>query len=900
MEKYPKRVFSKPEFTALPPFIFTGAEFALIPSRDEPFGLVAVEFGRKGALGVGARVGGLGQMPGWWFTVESTTTKHMLHQFKSAIEEALASDTETRAMMRARSAKQRFPVAKWVEDLNTLQQTAIKIHNEEKDSTSKGIFRPRSRASAPRSSLQFPDGGFFYPQSRAVSTDRLSTYEARPDEEHWPPQEPDDYHTTLQRGLSLGIRSGPGHRPRASLAPEPLVRVYEERSPPRTPEIHEIDPDGASLLSEVSSLHDQEILISREQAEANYRASERQLAMAELEGSTTDAMGQPLALMDTSYDNPRGRSRSRRPTGDEESLSRSRSRTGLLDPSRLPMRMMSSHHRRKRSSALDLSTIKNVSTSDFSLQKVDPTFEDKTGAYYAKFDSMLANLSGKTSESDLCIEEFLVESEKEWFKKLRAKKLGRSDRTRSRDSRLSPSPSPAWPRNSLHSNGSRDSSPSPYVPGQASESDDDISHLSDEMDEFLLGPNYHRPTLLKRWMQTRFGDWPIYSFLLALGQIMAANSYQITLLTGPQGQSPAKLYIIGAIFIVMSGVWWIMFRLLPSKFALSAPFAIYGAAFFFVGMAPFAKFGPPRDWMQNVATGLYVSASASGSIFFALNFGDEGEPTLHVAICRGHTDILRRCTDQVLDLPSLHDPRNSANLHHSTLLLGKHTHNFVCRERPHILTKSCNDHASDSRLDVHHWSSAGNILATLLSPISRPHSVSLQDTPQKEDRRLVCRHDNSAELLPQYAVWTQLGLPLVLSRSTTLGGRAPCAGFLRCHLGDIPFRLCQIEQQPFLGYAYFRHWTGRTEVGSNALGRLRNRKLGSLDAWRSRRRCSRWSQSLALARPSRFTAGSWLRYDALADPHQDSCRGVVGAGASPRHSRHYGRESYRSQCKWTR
>ena len=64
MAKYPGRVFSKPEFTALPPYIFSGAEFALIPSRDEPFGLVAVEFGRKGALGVGSRVGGLGQMPG--------------------------------------------------------------------------------------------------------------------------------------------------------------------------------------------------------------------------------------------------------------------------------------------------------------------------------------------------------------------------------------------------------------------------------------------------------------------------------------------------------------------------------------------------------------------------------------------------------------------------------------------------------------------------------------------------------------------------------------------------------------------------------------------------------------------------------------------------------------------
>ncbi len=131
MKLYPGRVYSKPEFTALPPYIFSGAEFALIPSRDEPFGLVAVEFGRKGALGVGARVGGLGQMPGWWYTVESTTTTHLLHQFKMAIEGALASKQETRAMMRARSAKQRFPVAQWVEDLEILQSTAIRIHQKE-------------------------------------------------------------------------------------------------------------------------------------------------------------------------------------------------------------------------------------------------------------------------------------------------------------------------------------------------------------------------------------------------------------------------------------------------------------------------------------------------------------------------------------------------------------------------------------------------------------------------------------------------------------------------------------------------------------------------------------------------------------------------------------------------
>ena len=64
-ELYPGRLFSKPEFTAVPKCVFEACDFVLIPSRDEPFGLVAVEFGRSGALGIGSYVGGLGSMPGW-------------------------------------------------------------------------------------------------------------------------------------------------------------------------------------------------------------------------------------------------------------------------------------------------------------------------------------------------------------------------------------------------------------------------------------------------------------------------------------------------------------------------------------------------------------------------------------------------------------------------------------------------------------------------------------------------------------------------------------------------------------------------------------------------------------------------------------------------------------------
>jgi alpha-1,3-glucan synthase len=38
MEAYPDRVFVKPEFTKIPSFVFQGADFVLLPSRDEPFG----------------------------------------------------------------------------------------------------------------------------------------------------------------------------------------------------------------------------------------------------------------------------------------------------------------------------------------------------------------------------------------------------------------------------------------------------------------------------------------------------------------------------------------------------------------------------------------------------------------------------------------------------------------------------------------------------------------------------------------------------------------------------------------------------------------------------------------------------------------------------------------------
>lgn len=673
MKKYPKRVFSKPEFTALPPYIFSGSEFALIPSRDEPFGLVAVEFGRKGALGVGARVGGLGQMPGWWFTVESTTTSHMIHQFKSAIEDALNSKTEVRAMMRARSAKQRFPVAKWVEDLDILQSTAIKIHHEQNSGN--------RRSSKAMSLMPTRESEMVGARSRNNSPDRHSIYESAPEQTLQPQQA-----TGLSRNLSLGSRRGPGHRPSR-------FTINIEPSTPIGPRIEEEDEDDASLYSN----HD-EYTISREEADAATMA-ERERSLQALEGGRGDSLpAHPLPTAERgrgasrrggndsgpsrspspaagerllAADEERGRSRSPArqslfvDTGDDRGRSRSPvARDSLLvvdDPRRRSTSQFSVASRASMSSMLDLSEVKGDKT-DFNLQKVELSFNDTTGEYYNKFEQMLQNLNGKTSEKDLCIEEYLVESEKAWFKKYRDAKLGRS-----RD------PSPAAGAHVTK----RQSRASVYSNPEENDSEDAVSvGEGDRMEDFLLGENYHRPSIIKRWMQTRIGDWPIYSLFLALGQIIAANSYQITLLTGGEEAGPELLYIIGGIYIVTSGVWWVMFRTLKARWVLSVPFIFYGLAFAFVGFAPFLPKGAGRSWMRNVADGMYTAASSSGSLFFTLNFGDEGmsfasDPNfLHPVPPADQSH--RRLAHQNLGLPRLHNPRNPEHLHDRALLLGPH------------------------------------------------------------------------------------------------------------------------------------------------------------------------------------------------------------------------------------
>ena len=573
MELYPDRVYSKPEFTALPQYIFGGAEFSLIPSRDEPFGLVAVEFGRKGALGVGARVGGLGQMPGWWFTVESTATKHMIRQLKSSIKDGLASSQKTRELMRARSSVQRFPVAQWVEDLEILQSTSIKMFKKTQDKRKTASFlsfssdgeaqeelagSPRSiPATAPNSG---PPTALTSPaESRVVSRgpSRPGSRNPSPTRDPHAAQQWQLLHsrlTSIKRNRSSGTTSlnNLGEVSAADFAHNGLYPIES-----RGNMLDQAGDSGSSEDGDVIRPVCDSPRFDRSQARMSYNDT-RASSIA-----SPYASGQATPVI---YG------------------------AGLENPS-------------ARASVLSLESVVG-DQKNMKLQDVDPSFTDPNKFYTNQFEKMLQNLDTKNSESRLCIEDYLVQSEKNWFARYANVKLGKSGAS-------TPTPS-------IHKK--------PFMSQQKSRSEASESHvdLDADKEQFMLGEDYKPPSGLRKLLMTKVGDWPVYAFLLAFGQIIAANSYQITLLSGSNGQSANMLYSIASIYLLSSIAWWILFRRIQSVYVLSLPFLFYGAAFFVLGMTPYGPSVFGRGWIQNVATGLYAIASASGALFFALNFGSEG------------------------------------------------------------------------------------------------------------------------------------------------------------------------------------------------------------------------------------------------------------------------------------
>jgi alpha-1,3-glucan synthase len=409
----------------------------------------------------------------------------MLHQFKNSVKAALASDEETWRKLRARSAKQRFPVAQWVQDLETLQSTAIIVHQKEgsrthwnKSASPRGRHHSRRPSDDWRITMSRDSGDR---GRRSASTTRLEDHSIFSRAES-------PVKTTSaspENRLSLGIRLGPGHSSGA---------------------VYELEGDN--------DLHSDEYVLETEQVEAARRsqaeAFHSELLSVALDSATTSH---------PSFLTPRSLLNSPSPSPESSLPNTPRADEPFLPP---PIFQITNESNLSVDLVID-------GKRDFNLQNVDPTFTDSDEHYLHDFEHRLAGLDTKNSEKLLSGEKYLVESEKEWFKKFRAVKLRRS-----------PATSPAPSLHHWRPSHSRERSLAPSIDSEK------------ESFRSLLGDNYQRPTLLRRVVLYRIGDWPIYSFLLALGQIIAATSYQVTLLSGTIKQDDDRFYTIAAIYLTTS------------------------------------------------------------------------------------------------------------------------------------------------------------------------------------------------------------------------------------------------------------------------------------------------------------------------------------------------------------
>lgn len=584
-----------------------------------------------------------------------------------------------RAELRARSAKQRFPVVEWMQTLEELQTGAIRKHNKYRHWGARfiglpSIQRNRSGTTTPRTGTQTPRGRSQYlpgtnttPSSRATSRGSGAA-----------PDSTDAAIIALQKSLArLGSSNGPGHEPLTTDVDVDVNVAVDDDLPPaeqiitqdtgyylqrhnpnlrRFPQHQPVHTTDEEFWDEYfderyPGLQDLSQPLPAMYAESTYSLDpallqfdfgfgkhgfEQDIDSAfqnhdfeqEIDPHFWDMPGHgriQYVVDDTSSEIALGGSsgaicncseadQSERPhlistqtTDTMQTINTiGQVATGWTplapDNGVSPVLLAPRAHFRQQS-GLSLSAVTKSGSkrsTGLLLLQTDPFFTDVKHDYQRVFEKKLTRLNAKNTY-ETCINEFIEKAEKDWFNRLRGLKLGKLDDS----SRMGIEPKS-----------------SSKVPASTSR---DISMPDEETEnQFSLETNYKPPSGLKLFMLRRIGDWPFYSILVAFGQIIAANSYQITLITGEVGESASKLYVIASIYLATSIIWWVIYRCFKPIYILSMPFVFYGLAFFFIGMAAIAPSPDGKKWIQNMATAFYATASSSGSFFFALNFGDGG------------------------------------------------------------------------------------------------------------------------------------------------------------------------------------------------------------------------------------------------------------------------------------
>ncbi len=527
-------------------------------------------------------------MPGWWFTIESTTTRHFIQQFKAAVEDALRAKPAVRAIMRARATKQRFPVSQWVEDLEKLQSSAIDLSHKQ------AAKERRPTLGSPNTPAILDTKGVLNVLQARFTKASLGARPARPPLAQT--------HTQigglssiaegrLLAGPSPGLGSKMGPSSKRKPPPPPLLRNFTAVTP-KTPKlasrgdqnvgestINMQRPPMNRALSALSSVprhiqDEQQAIQPLKRPTMNraptmpmpgLRPQDRKavkllgMQLPTNYAETLIASDQPLVLSDESstpptsaYDTPSTPNTPITPTSaipgnhaakssprattqtasnrtslttatsviaansSQENTSNATSTTAASSVRATDASTRNSSKRSSRMAPVIVGVAKPIihtpravdhfpslgghyfphgsvgvlSTSevqeerpDNKLQNVTPFFSDPKKEYEKLFENRLKKLNGKTSENQLCIEQYLLKSEKSWFGKLRAAEMSKPPE---------------------HS--SPDEPPTAMVQEIRDKARDEGFGLSDD---------HKPPSGLKRMMLRKIGDWPVYSFLLA-------------------------------------------------------------------------------------------------------------------------------------------------------------------------------------------------------------------------------------------------------------------------------------------------------------------------------------------------------------------------------------------------
>ena len=465
-----------------------------------------------------------------------------MSQLTKTVKMALKSTEEERAMLRARSAVQRFPVVEWRQRMEDFHKRSIGI--------SRGLAGPNA--------WRVTDGDSGSGRPIAEHEDWTPEFQAYPSQPAW-----DSRSINESPRSAVGAPGSPGQWSQDALTPTGGSHMHQ-------------DGNRASFTTDVSD------------AENDYFSQNRN--------------GPP-----TGQDYGGFLERANRAIAKDQK----HAADPFLDAA--PTRPFGAHSR--ASSVESIASIVNEK-QDSPLNKAIASFTDADGGVASEFVQKLQALNSHNSKGELSIEKFLMKSEEAFFDKVKKDKLSSAASIRSsrRDS-VWGTPAPSTFDHSRPS--------SPMGASSFGGVDGYSGPLPGGNDEVIM-------TGLQIAMSREVFGWPLYTIIIAAGQMLSATSFQITLLSGQNWQTDLQLYVLGGVFLAASTVWYVLFRYKPSVYVLAAPWLFFGLAFFLIGLPSVATaLHPAHSALASAATWAYAVASAAAFLFFGLNFGEE-------AVCVSH------------------------------------------------------------------------------------------------------------------------------------------------------------------------------------------------------------------------------------------------------------------------